>query len=189
MRFNSRKLCRFLFMFFTGSTSFSVLLHFLLSITRKSSSLLLIFDAISSNIDEVLTISPYIDVFVFGDFNFHNKDWVTVSGGTDKPGELCYNFCISNDLTQMVNFPTQIRGCDSLSLPLLDLFLSSNISICSAMTFPQLGNSDCFCLSFHWLSVKLKMGCPVSSHSLWQFLCSLRQSSKSFERCPMEGYL
>ena len=74
MRFNSRKLCRFLFMFFTGSTSFSVLLRFLLSITRKSSSLLLIFDTISSNIDEVLTISPYIDVFVFGDFNFHNKE-------------------------------------------------------------------------------------------------------------------
>ena len=177
MRFNSRKLCRFLFMFFTGSTSFSVILRFLLSIKRKSSSLLLIFDTISSNIDEVLTISPYIDVFVFEDFNFHNKDWVTVSGGTDKPGELCYNFCISNDLTQMVNFPTQIHGCDSLSLPLLDLFLSSNISICSAMAFLQLGNSDCFCLSFHWLSVKLKMGCPVSSHSLWQFLCSLRQSS------------
>ena len=36
--------------------------------------------------------------FVFGDFNAHPKDWLTYSGGSDRPGELCYNFCISNDL-------------------------------------------------------------------------------------------
>ena len=45
-------------------------------------------------------------VFVFGDFNAHHKYWLTYSGGTDKPGELCYSFSISNDLTQMVNFPS-----------------------------------------------------------------------------------
>ena len=28
-----------------------------------------------------------------------------------------------------------------------------------------------FCLSFHWLSVKLKTGCPVLSHTLWLFSC------------------
>ena len=37
--------------------------------------------------------------------------------------------CISNDLTQMVNFPTWIADCDSHSPPLLDVFLSSNASI------------------------------------------------------------
>ena len=54
----------------------------------------------------------------------------------------CYNFSISNDLTQMVNFPTQIPDCDSHSLAHLDLFLSSDASICSTMGFPPLGNSD-----------------------------------------------
>ena len=34
-------------------------------------------------------------------------NWLIYSGGTDRPGELCYNFSIYNDLTQMVNFPTQ----------------------------------------------------------------------------------
>ena len=53
-----------------------------------------------------------------------------------------YNFSISNDLTQMVNFPTQIPDCDSHSPALLDLFLSSDASICSTMAFPPLGNSD-----------------------------------------------
>ena len=82
-------------------------------------------------------------MFVVGDFNVHHKkDWLTYSGGTDRPGELCYNFSISNNLTQMINFPTRIPDCDSRSLALLDLFISSNTSICSTMGFPPLGNSD-----------------------------------------------
>ena len=42
----------------------------------------------------------------------------------------------------MVNFPTCVPDCDSHSPALLDLFLSSDASICSIMTFPPLGNSD-----------------------------------------------
>ena len=42
----------------------------------------------------------------------------------------------------MVNFPTQIPDCDSNSPALLDLFISSDASICSTMAFPPLGNSD-----------------------------------------------
>ena len=102
----------------------------------------MVFDSISSNTDEVLWINPFADVFVFGDFNVHHKHWLTYSGGTDRPGELYYDFPISNDLTQMVNFPTQISGCDSHSSALLDLFLSSDASICFTMAFPHLGNSD-----------------------------------------------
>ena len=49
---------------------------------------------------------------------------------------------ISNDLTRIVNFPTQISDCDSHSPAHLDLFLSSDAGICSTMAFPPLGNSD-----------------------------------------------
>ena len=68
------------------------------------------------------------------------KDWLTYSGGTDRPGELCTNFSISNDLTQIDNFLTWIP--DTLTVMLLDLFISSNTSICSTMAFPPLENSD-----------------------------------------------
>ena len=68
----------------------------------------MVFDSISSNIDEVLSINSSVNVFVFGYFNVHHKDWFTYSGGTDQPGQLCYNFSVSSDLTQMVNFPTWI---------------------------------------------------------------------------------
>ena len=53
-----------------------------------------------------------------------------------------YSVIISNDLIQMVNFPTWIPECDSHSPALLDLFISSDASICSKMAFPPLGNSD-----------------------------------------------
>ena len=49
---------------------------------------------------------------------------------------------ISNDVTQMVNFPTRITDCDSHSPALLDLFISSDTSISSTMAFPPFGNSD-----------------------------------------------
>ena len=73
------------YLFSTGFTSLSVLLLFPLSITF--SALCTVFDSISSNIDEVLSINPSA-VFVFGDFKVHHKDWLTYSGGTDRSGEL-----------------------------------------------------------------------------------------------------
>ena len=53
-----------------------------------------------------------------------------------------YNFSISNDLTQMVNFLTQTPECDSHSPALLDLFLSSDASIFSTKAFPLYVYSD-----------------------------------------------
>ena len=115
--------------------------YFFFLYQSPSSALCMVFDSISSNIDEVLSLNPFA-VFVFGDFNDHHKDWLTYSSGTDRPGELCYNFSISNDLTQIVNFPTWIPDCDSHNPALLDLSLFSDASICFAMAFPPLGNSD-----------------------------------------------
>ena len=51
-------------------------------------------------------------------------------------------FIISNDVTQLVNFTTQIPDCDSHSPALLDLFPSSDASISSTKAFPPLENSD-----------------------------------------------
>ena len=55
--------------------------------------------------------------------------------------KFCHNQ-ISNYHTQMVNFLTVIPECDSHSPALLDLFISSDASICSTKVFPPLGNSD-----------------------------------------------
>ena len=106
--------------------------YFFLHYQSPSSSLCTVFDSISSNIYEVLSINPSA-VFVFGDFNVHHKDWFTYSVGTERPGEVGYNFSVSND--------------HSRSPALLDFFLSSDPSICSIVAFPPLGNSDCVVVS------------------------------------------
>ena len=55
----------------------------------------------------------------------------------------CYkNHVISNHRTQMANFSTRIPDCGSHSPALLDLFLSTDTSICFTMTFFWLENSD-----------------------------------------------
>ena len=93
-------------MFLTSFTSLSVLFFFLYQ--SLSSLLCLVFDSVSSNVDEILLINPSASVSVFGDLNVHHKDWLTYSGRTERLGKLFYNFSISNVLMQMVNFPTQI---------------------------------------------------------------------------------
>ena len=96
----------------------------------------MVFDSLSYSIDEVLPINPSAAVFVFGDYKVHHKDWLTYSGGTDKSSELCYNISVTNDLTQMVNFPNWIPDCYSRNPALLDAI------VCSAVAFPPMSNSD-----------------------------------------------
>ena len=65
--------------------------YFFFLYQSPSASSCMVFDSISFNIDGVLSINPSANVFVFGDFNIYYKDWLTYSGGTDQPCELCYN--------------------------------------------------------------------------------------------------
>ena len=78
--------------------------YFFFLYRSPSSALCTVFDSISSKIDEVLSINPSANVFVFGDFNVHHKDWLTYSGRTDRHGELCYNFSISMALLRWLTF-------------------------------------------------------------------------------------
>ena len=97
----------------------------------------MVFGYISSNIDEVLSINPSANVFVFGDFNVHQKDWLTYSYESDRSGELCCNL-----KQPYLTVSTRIPDCDSQSPALLDFFLSSDSSVCSAMAFLPLENCD-----------------------------------------------
>ena len=86
-------------MFSTGFTSFSVLLFLPLSITFFV--FITVFDSFLSYIDEVLSINPFPNAFVFGGINVHHKKWLAYSGGTDRPGNLSYNFFISYNLKSL----------------------------------------------------------------------------------------
>ena len=71
-------------MFLTSFTSVSVLFLFPLSITFFF--VMHGFDSVSSNIDQVLSVKPSANVFVFGDFKIRHKVWLTYSGQTNRPG-------------------------------------------------------------------------------------------------------
>ena len=61
--------------------------YFLFLYRSPSLFLCIIFDSVSSNIDEDLWINPSAKVLFFGGFNIH-KDWLNYCGGTDRPAEL-----------------------------------------------------------------------------------------------------
>ena len=64
-----------------------------------SVSLCMVFYSILSNIDEVLSSNPLANVFVFGDFIVHHKDWLTYSGGNivtrnNIVWKLAHSYCL-----------------------------------------------------------------------------------------------
>ena len=133
-------------------------------------SLCTVFDSVSSNKDEVLSVNPSANVFISGDFNVYHKDWLTYSGVELIDLVNSIIILISQTTLTMVKFPTWIPYCDSHSPALSDLFLSSEASICSAIPFPPLQNSD------HGV---VSVSIDVPSNSQWdiRFYCIAYNSS------------
>ena len=99
-------------------------------------------------------------------------------------GKTCYNsviiFIFQVTLLRWLSF---LLGSQTVIL-LLDLSLSSDTSIFFYNGFPSIGKFWSCRLSFHWLSIKFKTGCPVSLHSLWLFLCWLGWSCDHLRDVP-----
>ena len=98
--------------------------YFFFLYRSPSSSLCTVFDSVSSNIDEVLSVNPSANVFVFGDFNVHHKDWLTYSGGT-------LNLVL---LLLLVNFVSGFR----LELMYISLIVSIRSNLTHLHGFQQL---------------------------------------------------
>ena len=102
-------------MFLIGSHSVSYLFF---DYRLPSSSLCKVFDGISSN---MMRFSQWT----------HRLKYMSLE-----------TFFVSNNLPQMISFSTWPPNLDSHSPALLDLFISSNASICSTMAFSPLKNPD-----------------------------------------------
>ena len=83
-----RELCRFLLVFYFWLALFHSVSYFFFLYRSLSLSSCMVFNSISSIIDEVLSVNPSANVFVFGEFNVHHKDWLTYPGGTDRTDDL-----------------------------------------------------------------------------------------------------
>ena len=135
------KPCRSLFMFSTGFTSFSILLLFSLSFTFFV-SLCMVFDFIWLNI-------PSADAYIFGDFDVHHKDWLTLV----KLIDLVNSVIIFLSQVTLLRWLTFLLGSLTVTFTILPFW----ISFFWCQYFGKSGWSCCF-LNFHWLSVKLKRG-------------------------------
>ena len=51
-------------------------------LNRSPLSLCAVFYSISSKINDVLSINTFANLFFFGQFKVHHKDWLNYSGGT-----------------------------------------------------------------------------------------------------------
>ena len=140
--------------------------YFFLLYRSPSLSLCSVYDSISSNIDEVLSIDPSANVFVFRDCKVHHKDWPTYCGGADRPGELCYNFSISKTLLRWLTFLVRSQAVVLIVLLfwiyfflLMLIFLLQWLSLHWEILIMCLSQ---FLLTFH----QIHKGCPVSIHIL-----------------------
>ena len=105
---NSEASCLYFRLALLHSVSYFFLLYQSPSFSSRT-----VLDDISYNIDEILSINPSANAFVFGDFNAVHKVFLT--------GTLY---------------------CDSHSPTLLDLFLSAGANICSTMALPPFETFD-----------------------------------------------
>ena len=141
-------------MFLTGFISLSFLLLFPLPIV---SFIFTVFNSISANIDEVLSINPTANAFVFGDFNVYHKGWVNYSGGT-----FLFQMTLLRWLTFLLGFLTVALTvllfwiCFSL---LMLVFVVQWLSLHWEILVMLLSQ---FPLTF----CQTQTGCPVSLYSL-----------------------
>jgi len=133
-------------------------LSFLFVLYRSPSSQdCTLFDVISDQIDQALSLYPSANIVVVGDFNAHHTEWLG-SNVSDSAGVKAHNFCLSQSLTQIVNFPTRFPDNPNHLPSLLDLCLVSDPSQCSVSPHSPLGSSD------HGL-ISLKLSSHSSSSS------------------------
>ena len=104
----------------------------------------------------------------------------------------------------MVNFPTWIPDCGSHGPTLLDLFISSDASISSAMAFAPFGNSDhvivsvsidfpinskqdasFHCIAFDYSRADWDGLCDHLRHFPWEDIFKLRASTAASEFCEL----
>ena len=121
-------------------------------------------------------MNAYANVFFFGDFNVHHKDWLTYSGGIDRLVNSVIIFLSQVTLLRSVNFPIRVPDCDSHSCALLDLFISFSASIYTTVAFPPFRN-------FNQVVVSVFIDFP--SYSQWD--ASFHRIAYDYSRADWDG--
>ena len=126
------------------------------------------FDYLTLQMEHILSISPFAEISILGDFNVHHHLWLS-SPFTDQPGEQAYVFSVLNDLEQLVQHPTRIPDRLGDSPNILDLFLTTNPTAYSVKLFSPLGSSDHNLISSTCPIAPVRPVDPPKKRRLWHF--------------------
>ena len=126
------------------------------------------FDYLTSKVEHILSISPFSEISILGDFNVHHRLWLS-SPFTDPPGEQAFIFSILNNLEQLVQHPTRIPDRLGESPNILDLFLTTNPSAYSVSLFSPLGSSDHSLISVTCPIAPVRPADPPEKRRLWHY--------------------
>ena len=156
--------------------------YFFFLYRSSSSSLCMVFDSVISSINEVPLTKISGNVFLFGDFNIHHKDWPTCFGETARlvNSVICYYIFYLK-----WSYSDGHLSCFHLWLTLTVLlfwiyFFPQKLVLVLEWLFLHWEFWSCCYLSFYWPPIKCKTGWPISLHSLWLFSCRLGWSIWSF---------
>ena len=118
--------------------------YFLLLYWSTSSYQCSLFDSVSSNFDKALSMYSTVKILIFGGINVHHRNWLTYSGRTGRPGELCYNFwlCYNSVINLECWLPHLHTWLWYTQSSVSDLFVTSGSELCSAKVSHPMGNSN-----------------------------------------------
>ena len=163
--------------------------YFFFLYRSPSSALCTVFDSISSNIDEVLSINPSANVFVFRDLTSIIKTGLPI---LVELIDLANSVIIYLSQTTLLRWLTFLIGSQTMILTVLlfwiAFFLLTLIFVLQWLSL-QWGILMIMLSQFPLLSIIFTTRCPILLHCLWLFLCWIGQSSWSFDRCSIGGYL
>ena len=145
-----------------------------------------VFHSISSNIDEVISINPSANVFVFGDFNVHRKDWLAYTGGTDR-SELFYSL----SQTTLLRWLTLLLGFQTVILTVMPIWIvvlqglshhSDHFVVLVSIEFPSYSQQDALfhCIAYDYSCADWDGLCD---HLRDVHSCSLSASAAASEFC------
>ena len=129
------------------------------------------FQFLNSKVDFIISSSPSAEIIVLGDFNVHHREWL-YSRRTDAAGERAFEFCLENDFTQLVQYPTRIPDRLGDEPNILDLFLTTNPSLYTVNVSAALGSSDHLLVSVSFPLIsggQLERPPPSERRRLWHY--------------------
>ena len=125
----------------------------------------------------LLTKHPHAEVLYIGDFNVHHADWLQ-STHTDVGGIEAFHFSISNELEQIIKYPTRVPDRHDHTASTLDLFFTSNPQNYTYAVSSPLGSSDHCTVSVTSFTPPLPI--PRTQRHLWHYENARRADMSNF---------